>query len=62
MKRLLLAAVLGAAALGVTTPASAAIGGGCDGKVDVACNETPCQPDYPCTINICLVWVGKCVV
>jgi hypothetical protein len=63
MKRLLLAAVLGAAAIGMATPATAAPDGGCSGKIDVACNETPCSPDYPCTITICLVWSGnRCLV
>jgi hypothetical protein len=63
MKRLVLAAVLAAGAFGMVTPASAAIGGACDGKVDAVCQEHPCQPDYPCTIDICLVWYsGKCLV
>lgn len=63
MKRLALvtaAALAGAvvSTLGTATPAYA-----CDGKIDVACNETPCAPDYPCTINICVVYVApRCVV
>ena len=59
MKRFLLAAaVAGAFASGLAaTPAQA-----CEGKVDVACNETPCAPDYPCSINICVVWYsGRCL-
>ena len=64
MKRLA-ALALAAGALVSTayaTPASAA-DGGCSGKVDVACNETPCAPDNPCTINVCFVYVApRCVV
>lgn len=63
MKRLLLAGVLAAGAVGLATPASAAPGNGCSGKVDVGCNETPCADDYPCTITPCVVWYGsKCLV
>ena len=62
MKRLALvtAAVLagGLVSLVTATPAYA-----CDGKIDVACNETPCAPDYPCTINICVLYLApRCVV
>ena len=62
MKRLALvtAAALagGLVSLGTATPAYA-----CDGKIDVACNETPCAPDNPCTINICVLYVApRCVV
>ncbi len=61
MKRLLAVAAVAAAAVAVTTPARADLGGYCDGKVDVACREQPCVPDYPCTITICLVWTsGHC--
>lgn len=64
MKRLLLAATAaGILAAGFAAPAQAAIGGTCDGKIDVACNETPCAPDYPCTITICVVWLSnRCAV
>jgi hypothetical protein len=55
-----------ALAIGVAVPAHAAptaLGGQCDGKVDVACQEHPCSPDFPCDIVICLVWVApRCVL
>ncbi|HVF04129.1 MAG TPA: hypothetical protein VNA20_04760 [Frankiaceae bacterium] len=59
MKRLLVVTVLAAASLGATaTPAVA-----CDDPVDAACQEHPCEPGTPCTIDICVVWVkGDCVV
>jgi hypothetical protein len=62
--RLLVGAAL---VLGIALPAHAAptaLGGQCDGKVDVACQEHPCAPDQPpCEIEICLIWVGsKCGV
>ena len=64
MRRLLAAGALVAAVAGVM-PAHAsgvpAPGGTCDGKVDVACRQGGCVPDYPCTITICLVWTnGAC--
>lgn len=60
MKRLVVAAGLVAGLTVAATPASAAIvGGKCDGKVDVACQEHPCTPEYPCNIEICLVWYGS---
>jgi hypothetical protein len=67
MKRLLgTTALAGALALGIAAPSHAAPptpGGQCEGKVDVACREDTCVPDYPCTPVICLVWVGsKCGV
>lgn len=63
MKKLLVSGLFVAAAFGVgSAPASAEPFGPCDGKVDVVCHQTPCQPDYPCSINICVVWAGKCVV
>ena len=61
MKRTLAAVLLATAA--VATPAAAAPGpsGYCDGKVDVVCRMDRCQPDYPCTPLICLVWLnGTC--
>lgn len=62
MKRALAATLLAAAAL--ATPAAAAPptpGGYCEGKVDLVCRESACAPDYPCTIEICLVWLnGAC--
>lgn len=59
MKRLLVVTVLAAASLGATaTPAVA-----CDNPVDVVCQEHPCQPETPCTIEFCAVWLkGRCVV
>lgn len=64
MKRLLLASAIGAVAL--VAPVSAAGPGGilhtCEGKIDFACNETPCVPDYPCTVTPCAVWYsGRCI-
>lgn len=62
MKRLLLAATVAAALVPVlgATPASAA--GDCDEKIEIGCNETPCAPDWPCTITPCLVYYsGKCL-
>ena len=62
MKRTLLVAMLAAAAFGTAAPATAGPGGTCDGTVDVACQEYPCEPQTPCTIQICLVWVkGDCL-
>ena len=61
MKRLVLAAALVAGLAAV--PASAAVGGECDGKVDVACREHGCVPDLPCNVEICVVWSGgRCVL
>jgi hypothetical protein len=66
VKRLLVSAVLAGAVASsfVAVPAAqAAVGGTCDGTVDVVCNETPCAPGDPCTITICVVWLkSKCVV
>ena len=58
MRRLIVAGALVAAAAGIMPAAQAGVGGACDGKVDVACQEHSCAPDYPCTIEICLVWLG----
>ncbi len=62
MRRLVLAAALVAGLAAV--PASAAVGGQCDGKVDVACRkDSGCVPDLPCNVEICVVWSGsRCVV
>ncbi|HEV2890638.1 MAG TPA: hypothetical protein VGX28_09700 [Frankiaceae bacterium] len=63
MKRVLIlaaAAVALASSFGVA-PANAA--GNCDEKIEIGCNETPCAPDWPCTITICVVYVSpKCLV
>lgn len=66
MKRLLLVASL-AFASAFATPALAGPpdvgtpGGYCDGDVDVVCREYPCQPDMPCTIQFCGIWLnGDC--
>ena len=59
MRRLLAAGLLAAAALAPAAPASAGPSGQCDGKVDVVCREDQCQPDYPCTPVICLVWLNN---
>lgn len=66
MKRVLLVATLAVAS--ALAPAYAAgppklgnPGGYCDGDVDVACRRYPCQPDMPCTIEICGIYLnGKC--
>jgi hypothetical protein len=60
MKRLLaITAITAGLGTGFATPASAA----CEGKVDVACNQGACTPDYPCTPMICAVYVApRCVV
>ena len=57
--RRFLAAALVAVAFGTAVPASAGPptpSGYCDGTVDVACRMDRCEPDYPCTPMICLVW------
>jgi hypothetical protein len=67
MKRLLVtAALVTAVAAGGAVPAHAApadLGGQCDGTVDVACQEHPCSPDFPCDIVLCGLWVkSRCVL
>lgn len=57
MRRLLLAATLAGAAT-FATPQATADTHGCDAPADVVCNMTPCQPDMPCSIWICLVYVA----
>ena len=62
MKRLLVTAALAGAVASASaaTPASAAIGGVCDGKIDVACTFWYCNPqDDPCMASpICLLWLN----
>lgn len=63
MKRLLIGAALVTALGAGIAPASAALGGKCDGKIDVACSYWVCNPaENPCTVSpICLVWLnGAC--
>lgn len=61
--RVLLAAALAAAAFATAPATAGGPGGYCDGTADVACREYPCQPDVPCAIDICVVWIkGDCVV
>ena len=63
MKRALLVAALagGVALTAVPSQAAGPVGGTCGtAKIQVACQEHPCTPDYPCNIEICLVWVGGC--
>ena len=58
MKRALAIAGVVAGLAVTAAPAQAALFGECDGKVDVLCQEHPCQPEWPCTIEYCLVWTG----
>ena len=64
MKRLVLAAVLAVAACGPAAAAPPEIGspgGYCDGDVDVVCRPYRCEPDLPCTIEFCGLWLeGRC--
>jgi len=65
VKRLLLAVAAGALAATFAVPAQAGPGGilhNCEGKIDTACNKTPCYPDYPCTVTPCVIWKSdKCL-
>lgn len=63
MKRFLLAGAL--AALTAVAPAQAGppdVGtpsGYCDGDLDVACRQYPCERESPCMVEICVVWTGR---
>jgi len=59
VRRLAIVAALVAGLASFAVPASAALGGECDGKVDVACREHGCVPDLPCNVEICVVWSGQ---
>jgi hypothetical protein len=64
VKRAVLGLAVAAVALSAV-PASAAgpvgVGGTCgDHKIQVMCQRQPCQPEYPCNIEICPIWVGDC--
>jgi hypothetical protein len=62
MKRLLALAVIAAAASFGTSAQATGVpspSGQCDrGNVDVVCRTDTCNPDYPCTPQICVVWGG----
>jgi hypothetical protein len=65
VKRLVIAAALAGAAALSTVPAHAAgpVGGYCtSGSIQVACREGACDPETPCTIQICLVWIKSCTL
>ena len=65
MRRLFLAAALVAGLASFAGPATAAVGGSCDGVVDVDCyGGRVCGPDdLDCNLVPCQVWlVDRCVL
>lgn len=57
MKRLVISGLLVAASFGVPAPAQAGPTSQCSGTVDVLCIKGECVPDYPCGLQLCVIYV-----